>query len=471
MSLRLLVMEHHMAVYSRLNLAWLALAACTTLAVACGDDATPGDGDGSSDGSDDGSGSDDPACNGLVVPVDGDSCDCEGVEGSGVEAGCDRLCSCTAGFWDCETLGCDDPDAPGLSWADLPSVEETEGNGDDDANPGETFALRGTLLLERADDGVTVVIQASTSSARIELEEPSLEFEGAVDGEITFEFVLNIADDAAAGEVSVTLDAYVVGQPDIVNEDVAVEITVPDSPSLAFDGLELTEGSGDGNRFVDAGERWVLTATLQNNGTLAAEDVEVTATPSNADLALDEDTVSVGILGDGGTREVSFEFTVAANPTELDPQIQLAATSSNAATTTEIQTVTIVPTETLSAGTPVVQQVDGEGNDDAFADVDEVWEVVVPVTNNGTFEVPGLEWRLNNYVSPSPDEEPYFPASLGFALTDEPVRLAAGASGSVTAQTTITAETPSTGRVILTATSDLRRHGPFALTLTLPLPR
>lgn len=450
----------------------LALAAC---AGDPGDpsDATDGGGGGGDVSTDAGDGGltdvDDPACRGEVVPTNGDPCDCTGATAEGRVDLCDRTCACAGGFWTCNEV-CDRPEVVALEFSDAPSITERTGNGDADVNPGEVWVVTGSLAALNTDaDGVDVTVRLATSSGRVDVDGASTSFAGLDAEPATFDLAFEVGEDAVAGTVAITVEAFTDDGFVFTDETVDVDVVELDAPSLAFSRTRLNEVEGDGNSLIDAGETWAVTAVLSNNGTVAAEGIEVTGSVSSAALTLTTtEAVEVGVLGPAASQEVRIDVRVADDPGELLPVVQLAATATNATTITEPVEVQVRPPDTLVLDEATVGQADGGGNDDELADNGETWEVVLSVSNSGSFDIEGFEWSVRNYVS-GPDEEPVF-TDLGFTIASSPDRLTGGASGEVVLEATMSDETGVSGRVLVTARSDVRQHAPLVYEVTLPRP-
>lgn len=449
-----------------------------TLAACAGDPGDPSEGSdagGEADTSTDGGGVDggadvdDPACRGEVVPTNGDPCDCTGETAEGRVGLCDRTCACAGGFWTCNE-DCDEADALELVFDDLPSLSERTGNGDADVNPGETWVVTGAVAaLNAPESGADVTVRLATSSGRVDIEGATTPMRGLDDEAAVFDLAFTVSEDAVAGTVAITVEAFTDDGFVFVDETLEVDVVELDAPFLAFSRVRLNEVEGDGNSLVDAGETWAVTAVLSNNGTVAAEGIEVSGSVSSDALTLiTTDAIDVGVLGPAASQEVRLDIQVADAPSELLPVVQFAATAANATTITEPYEVQVRPPDTLALDSATVGQATGGGNNDELADFGETWEIVITVSNSGGFDIEGLEWSVRNYVS-GPDEEPVF-TDLGFDLESSPETLAGGATGEVVLQTIVTDETGTSGRVLVTARSDVRQHAPLVYEVSLPIP-
>jgi hypothetical protein len=459
---------------------------CLPLAVGCGDSDDPPSGSTPDTGESDGLDSPDVepvACDPMLVPADGDTCDCEGGSTSNRDGLCDRTCVCTNGFFVCED-DCGTAEPVTLRWVTPPALVEVDGNGDRDVNPGEVWALEGTVVLANAETPVSTTVRATTASGRISLPDDPLSFPelDAAPEDFVIEFDVNA--NATAGPVVITVEAFTDGFQ-LIEHRVTFEVVELDRPVLSFVSDRLVEVVGDGNPVVDAGETWKVIATLRNGGSAAAEGVVLTAAPSSSSLTVVGDPVNVGVLSAGASREIEVTFEVSATPADLTPAIDLAATASNAGTATRVVPVSVRPPDTLRFDEDITfSQVEGEGNNDEFTDEGEVWELVFPVRNAGTFTIPGLEFTLRNYATPIDpvtgepitDPESGLPiddpavTDLGFVLEDAPASLAASEESELRAVVEIPAGDATQGRILITPRSSIRQHAPFAYDIVLPRP-
>jgi len=421
----------------------------------------------------------DPACLGELFPAEGDICDCPDVQVDDNDDVCDRACTCEAsGFWVC-ALDCIDPSGVALEWDVRPELVEIDGNGDRDVNPGERWAIEGNVRVEGSQDPIDVTVKATTGSARISFgDDDSVTLSDVGSDGVDFSLPFNVSNTANPGPVVVNVEAFDDGFL-IISETLTIDIVDLDRPQLVWTPPTLSEVEGDGNTVVDPGETWRVTATLRNNGAAPAEGVSVMASPSSAALTIEDATVNVGILGGGAERDVEFVFVVSDDPSVLTPSIQLAATSTNAPTVTANLPTQIRPADTLTLSSSELRQVEGEGNDDEFADPGELWELVLTIENQGSFDVPDIVWSLINYeFVPFEDEEEEEEEDAeveyvdqGFELQDDlPTVITAGSTITVAATATVGDSPELPGRVLVNLRSSLRQHGLIAVDIHFPRP-
>lgn len=447
-------------------LRWM-IGACLLCGVwfsACGGDDEPSAGsDAGLDGS--GGGGTDPACEGSENPTNNASCACEGTNRQYVDGLCEYDCACETGFWGCTEV-CTEPVEVTLEWGTTPTAAEVDGNGNGVPNPGETWEVTGSVRYANATEGQVVTVQLRSDSTKLGLEEPSTALSNVGDTAVEFTLPFTVQESATDGLAPLTVEAFGATGLEVIDE--TIELTVATIPTaiLDFSGDELVEVTGDGNRFIDAGESWKLTITLRNTGDAAAEDLVVEASSSSSSLTGVEVGDVVNTLNAAGQVEVEVTFAVAAEPTEVAAAIQLSATSSTAATASENVDVTVRPPDTLRLAGTRVEQVPDFGNGDAVANDGELWQVVVEIENTGGFAVEDLSWNLLNYTPTSggegsgSEEPPY--TDLQFGLAEQPTRIAAGATVALLVQNEVSAGMGAIGRLIISANSSLRRHGPFA---------
>jgi hypothetical protein len=441
----------------------LALVSGLFLGACGGDDEDASSSDAGMDGS--GNGGLDPACEGSENPTNNASCACEGTTREYTDGLCDYACVCETGFWGC-TEECTEPVEVTLEWGTTPEAAEVEGNGNGVPNPGETWEVTGTVRFANATESQAVTVQLRSDSTKLGLEEPSTSLSDVGDTGVEFSLPFTIQPSATDGLAPLTVEAFGASGLEVIAE--TIELTVATIPTaiLGFTGDELVEVTGDGNRFIDAGETWKLTITLRNTGDAAAEELVVEASSSSSSLTSVTVGDVVGTLNASGQIEVEVTFAVADEPTEVAAAIQLSATSSTAATASENIDVAVRPPDTLRLVETRVEQVPDFGNGDAVADDGELWQVVVAIENTGGFAVEELSWNLLNYTPTSGGEgsgsgEPPY-TDLQFGLAEQPTRIAAGATIELLAQNEVAAGMGNIGRLIISANSSLRRHGPFA---------
>lgn len=400
--------------------ALLAAAAALALA-ACANDPgdEPRDTGGSADGSGDAgadAGTDvgtdagspdsapDPACEGEIVPFDGDPCDCEGADVDGTDGLCTRACSCDGGFWACDET-CDEPDPLVLRWVDEPALAEVTGNGDAAVEPGERWAVEGSIAADNGPDGgITVDLRLDSLSGKVSLTDSAATLDGVDAAGADFSLPFDVDDDASEGSVALDVEAFTTNGLASLNDTVTVEIAGITRGELRVDEDDLVELEGDGNRFVDPGERWALDITIVNEGNAVASGVSFAATTDSAALIVDTTSGDVGDLAADASSAVRIELTIAAAPADLAPVVTVTATSTDAGVApAELDvSVDIEALDTLvwHRDELSIRQAAGAGNDDAVADPGETWEAVVPVSNSGTVAITGLSVSVTNFETP-----------------------------------------------------------------------
>ncbi len=469
----------------------------------------------------------DPACEGEFVPFDGDPCDCEGTDVEGTEGLCTRTCTCDGGLWACDET-CDEPDPLVLRWVEEPALAEVTGDGDNAVEPGERWAVEGSIAADNGPDGgITVDLRLDSLSGKVSLTDSAATLDG-VDGNGTG-FTLPFDVEAFTSNGLASLDYTV-----------TVEIAGVTRAELRIDEDDLVEIEGDGNRFVDPGERWALDIVIVNEGNAPATGVSFVASSGSDAVFVDTPSGDLGELAPEASASVRIELTVAAAPADLAPVITVTATSSDDAVVPAERAFTfdIEALDTLvwDREGPSIRQAAGQGNDDDFADPGETWEAVIPISNSGTVAISGLSVSVTNFETPRcgvdtdcgasgvnrcddltpnattcADDEDCGPIgvcgiglcevgsctfscadgdpclvgscvdgwceapvyrSAGFRLASAPDELAAGADAEVIASVTLDASTPDLARVFFSATSDVRTrpHASAAVDAALPVP-
>lgn len=435
--------------------AWLVVAGCS---------------DERSGGGNEGSGASD--CAGATTPTTGAACACVGEQWSGTVDGCDRLCFCTNSGWQCPSTDCGsdagdtesdtNTSSARLRWEGPATAREVSGNGDGQANPGETWEVVGNLAVEGVDAaGATAVVRLSSISPKVEVSVPSSEVTVVPAETTTVTSGFRIADDATAGTAVIDLEAFVPGGFSTVDTSVEIRVATVAAPDLRWSAIELSpDGSGD-DLLVEAGESWTLTARLANQGDAAAVDVSFGATPSSGTLTLRGDLPAAQTLTPGASVTLQFGFDVAANPTEALPSLQILATPSGGTPSGVVEEIPLVLPDTLSLRTFTVAEVSGNG--DGSAQAGETWEVAATIENAGLIDVTGLTWSATNI--PNGDG-----TVLAFRVEAGDGSIAAASSGVVTFRSTLADGFARSGRIQARAQSDIRStfHGPFALDVTLP---
>ena len=448
-----------------MKFAWLrvALAGLGCLVVSACSDSAPAD---------NGEGSGAAACGDDVTPVAGGACGCVGDQWSGLVDGCERLCFCTNAGWQCPGADCaadagdTETDAntssARLSWQGPAFAREVSGNGDGQANPGESWEVVANLAVEGVDEvGATAVVRLSSISPKIEIGTPSSEVTVVPASATTVTVGFRVAASASAGTAVIDLEAFVPGGFSTVDTSVEVPVVTVAAADLRWSNLELVpEGSGD-DLLVEAGEAWTLTGRIANLGDAAAVDVVFGASPSSATLLLRGDLPATQTLTPGASVTVSFGFAVAAAPTEAQPTLQLLATPGGAAPFGVVQEIPLVLPDTLSLRSVGVEEADGNG--DGIAQAGETWVVRALIDNTGLIDVTGLVWSGTNI--PNSDG-----TVLAFGSAAGDGTIAAESTGSVVFTSTLAEGFAHAGRIQVRAQSDIRStfHGPFALDVVLP---
>lgn len=453
-----------------------ALGACS------GDDGTEPTSDTGADASDsssDGGDGDVASCPDDPVPLDGDTCDCEGDRFAGRVGLCDRECLCEFGFWTC-TEECDDPEVLRIELGADPQVDEQSGNGDAAINPGETWSVTGTVrALNAGEEGVDTTVRLTSDSLWVEVDGASESLAGLGDEAVEFALEFEVSASAPGGTVNVTLEAY--SGFATTSTPIEIEIVPAQIPVLAIEDVRVLDDAGGPTVRIQAGDAIRVAGVVRNTGAVAAQGVALSGSPSSASLSTPSDA-TLGTIAPGGRSNFELEIDVAADPSELSPVLTLAATADNATTTTREQTVAIYPPDTLA-----VTGSSWSGTGPSF-------ELVVSVRNTGRFALEALTWSRINYASPPiPDTPPDPPQCTverpcpdGFVCTDSacvedpfyesmelgdptgPGTLAPGATGEVQIPLTVTGATPAIGRVLLRASSRNRSHGPYLIDLVRP---
>jgi hypothetical protein len=432
------------------------------LFAACSDSPTP----------EPGAGSGETSCAGDTTPETGAACSCVGEQWAGTVDGCERLCFCTNSGWQCPGAACSedagDTEADSntssarLSWQGPALAREVSGNGDGQANPGESWEVVANLAVEGVDAaGATAVVRLSSISPKIEIGTPSSEVTVVPAESTTVTVAFRIAATATAGTAVIDLEAFVPGGFSTVDTSVGVLVVTVAASELRWSNLELTpDGSGD-DLLVEAGESWTLSARLANVGDAPAVDVAFGASPSSATLTLRGDLPAAQTLTPGASVTLTFGFDVAIAPTEALPSLQLLATPSGGAPSGVVEEIPLVLPDTLFLRSVGVEEAGGSG--DGIAQAGETWLVRAVVENRGLIDVTGLVWSGTN-----------IPNGDGTALTfgsisGEPT-IAAESTGDVLFTSTLSEGFARSGRIQVRAQSDIRStfHGPFALDVVLP---
>ena len=379
-------------------------------------------------------------CTIVEPPVGGDQCDCEGDDYAGRVELCDRTCECEFGFWDCEET-CDEPPVLELEISSALSVDEQTGNGDGQINPGEVWVVSGTVQANNApEEGVDVTLRLSSSSIFVEVVGASELLEGLDDTPVAFALPFEVSASAGSAEATVTVEAF----SDFTTDSGEVEFAIvePAVARLVFENTAVFNSEGSPAVRINAGDVITVSTTLRNTGTLAAEGVSVSASPSATSLSR-PDSRDIGIVAAGERASIDFEVTVSDAPTELSPQLTLGATSDTAETVTSVVDVNIVRAASLA--------VSGYTWETGTA---PAAELVITVTNSSSAAVNGLEWTHRNYTSSeaecssgNPDVPCYVSVDLGAPVG--PTSIAGSSTGEVRLPLTVSETTPSEGLVIL----------------------
>lgn len=458
------------------------------LFIGCGEE-DPANDSGTDSGADSGdTGTSDAivSCDEELEPSDGDTCDCEGDTFDGRVNNCDRECFCEFGFWSCEQT-CDTPDVLALSFVGDPSVQEVTGNGDALVNPGEVWSVTGSVVAANAgDEGAGTSVRLRSDTIFVDTDGATADIPDLKDEAVEFTLPFSVSEDAPAAVVALTIEAF--SGFATVDETVNVEVITPDVATLTWSEIEVQDEEGNPTVRIEAGDRLRISGELRNQGSVAAEGVSASASPSSSVLTVVGGAVDLGVVASGSSTTAEFFVDVAEDPSELTSMLTLAATSDNTATATEIIDISVFAPDTLE----VTSQA-WEGSDSSYT-------LVVGIRNTGRFEISGIDWSAVNYASPPLPSEPADPPqcssdaecdfgpefsfrcdvpnatcvedplilSMGLGDASGPTTVGAGADATVEIPLEVIAETPATGRVILRASSDLRSHGPFGLELVRP---
>lgn len=421
---------------------------------------------------DSGAGSGATSCAGDTAPETGAACACVGEQWSGSIDGCERLCFCTNSGWQCPGAACGedagDTEADSntssarLSWQGPALAREVSGNGDGQANPGESWEVVANLAVEGVDAaGATAVVRLSSISLKIEVGTPSSEVTVVPAEATTVTVAFRIAATATAGTAVIDLEAFVPGGFSTVDTSVEVPVVTVAAADLRWSNVQLSpDGSGD-DLLVEAGESWTISARLANVGDAPAVDVAFGASPSSATLTLRGDLPAAQTLTPGASVTLTFGFDVASAPTEALPSLQLLATPSGGAPFGIVEEVALVLPDTLLLRSVGVEEAGGNG--DGIAQAGETWLVRAVVENTGLIDITGLVWTGTNI--PNADG-----TALTFGSVSGEPTIAAQASGDVVFTSTLADGFALTGRIQVRAQSDIRStfHGPFALDVVLP---
>lgn len=421
---------------------------------------------------DEGTGSGSAACGADVTPVSGGACDCVGEQWSGTVDGCERLCFCTNAGWQCPGADCSadagdtetdaNTSSARLSWQGPALAREVSGNGDGQANPGESWEVVANLAVEGVDEaGATAVVRLSSISPKIEIGTPSSEVTVVPADATTVTVGFRIAATATAGTAVIDLEAFVPGGFSTVDTSVEVPVVTVAAADLRWSSIELVpDGSGD-DLLVEAGESWSVQARLSNQGDAAAVDVAFGASPSSSTIELRGELPATQTLTPGASVTVNFGFTISATPSEAQPSLQLLATPAGGAPFGVVEEIPLVLPDTLSLRSLSVEEADGNG--DGVAQAGETWAVRALIENSGLIDVTGLVWSGTNI--PNGDGSVF---TFGSAAGDPTI--AAESTGSVVFVSTLADGFPHAGRIQVRAQSDIRStfHGPFALDVVLP---
>ena len=201
-------------------------------------------------------------------------------------------------------------------------------------------------------------------------------------------------------------------------ETIYDDITVipPGGAYVMFDSCIIDDSSGNNNNLLDYGESVILDVTLNNVGTLQADNVDATLTTTDQYVTILDDNQNFGNIpaGQTVTQNGAFAFEVDGNvPDGHGILFTLEATDG---------TDTWTSTFTINAHAPVLEMgsylIDDttQGNGDYFWDAGETVDIFITVENNGSsdaFNVMGELLTADPYITINSSQTAYGDISYG----------------------------------------------------------
>jgi hypothetical protein len=206
------------------------------------------------------------------------------------------------------------PGGPYVAFGDY-TLDDSAGNGNGQADYGETLALNLTLANVGVDDATNVQVTLSSTDSYVTITDATEDFgtipangTQTVNGGFTFE----LANDIPDGHM-VTFDVEAVGQ-DTWNCSFSITAHAPVLEMVSFSIDDTAVGNGD--YMFDAGETVDIVIELSNNGSADAAQVNGLLTSGDQYITINTTAAqSFGDLAAAGTATQSFSVTSdAATP-------------------------------------------------------------------------------------------------------------------------------------------------------------
>ncbi|MEZ5198785.1 MAG: C25 family cysteine peptidase [Bacteroidales bacterium] len=189
-------------------------------------------------------------------------------------------------------------------------IDDSQGNGNGEADFGETIVLGIDLENVGEDEATNVEATLSTSDAFITITDGNASF-GNIAGNTTssladafsFDIASNIPD-----QHMVAFDMEVVGQ-ETWNSSFTIIINAPDL-TIGLLLIDDTQG-GNGDGILDPGETANILVQSSNLGSCECDNTQALLTSNSSDISIINGTCNLGILIAGAT--INAEFTISVD--------------------------------------------------------------------------------------------------------------------------------------------------------------
>ncbi len=199
-------------------------------------------------------------------------------------------------------------------------------------------------------------------------------------------------EEGTGGPLPITIEPQLPGsdmivtvtKPNYYRYQESVSIVTLQDNYVIFYALSINDASGNNNQMLDLGETVLLSIAVENLGTIAANNIDVTISSDDLNVAISDDFETFALIPSGGRAFVEDGYAVEALgeiPDNHNVEFTMTATDGDSIWTS---------TFFITAHSPVVQYEDLfvddfiGGNGDNHFDPGETVDLAITVENNGS---------------------------------------------------------------------------------------
>jgi len=197
----------------------------------------------------------------------------------------------------------------------------------------------------------------------------------------------------------ITVD-LVITKTNFLRYGAEIEVIPPNIPYVVYESSDINDSQGNNNGMMDYAESILLSLTVENIGTVDAENVMVTLRSDDDYVTISDSTEDYGNISALTTATVTdgFAFDVGLLPDGHEVQFDVICTDGNETWTSHLAIMGHAPI--LNISDYVI--TDPEGNDNGRLDAGETADIIITISNEGSsdaYDVSGLLGCEDDYIT------------------------------------------------------------------------